>query len=586
MDAQKQRLLLIGGLGHTDLSGKVPRLGLLMLREALRRAGHDAVIENYAMSLNDRLFPPRISSQLARLYERSIHPFVVDGTNPWTHPVKAVRFGLDMKRLRGLGRQLAQFEKDAFEHVATAVTRRIEQEDYDAVGFSLYVGGSTVAALLIADRLRDTFPDLPVFFGGPQTTHFAETIFRTTHAPTALVLGEGEKAIVGLAERLDAVRSGSTDCMRDVPNLCYRDGSGDIVYTRRERMTEEEWVELSGGVYEEADFDGLLQHAFIETSRGCSNMCRFCAQPLVSGTHRYLKPAARVVDEMVQLNRELGISRFECVGSSTPPSQAGAIADELRSRNLQDAFRWILFMRGRDGKTDAAALPGFMEKIGAAGCSSVFFGVEAADNETLRKMGKHETVEDIEAAMTASRQAGIATVGSFIYPYPGMPENEEDLILAFIDRVRPLSAPVQPLGLYPGTWCAQHANEIGCEIMYPSRHDQKAFLAGQKEQPTMDSPEVLTYFLTYPLILSLPMRFWDPFPYKIDGMDYVQYQKMAGKLQKRIAKRNVLLGFSHSHYLMSETLNMTPQDFSERLLYFSITGDGQVARDLIERCNT
>ncbi|MFW6413732.1 MAG: B12-binding domain-containing radical SAM protein [Verrucomicrobiota bacterium] len=580
-----QKFFLVGGLGHTDLSGKVPKLGLLMLRQALKDAGHEAVVANYAMSLNEKIFPPSLSAELIQIYNRSVKPFVNDGEKAWQHPLKALRFGLDISRLRQVGSYLLEHEKTVFQELAEEIARQIETEGFDAVGFSLYLGSSTTGSIIIADILRQKFPRLPIFFGGPQTTHFYETIYRETQAPTALVIGEGETAIVELASRLDRIREGDLQCMLDIPNLCYQDESGKLVLTQRQRLTTEDWIDKSADVYQAADFHGLLRHAFIETSRGCSNMCRFCSQPLVSGTERYLKPASKIVDEMLQLYRELGINKFEFVGSSTPPSQAEQVADELISRGLEDAFSWVLFMRGRDESVRTESKVQYMNKMKRAGCSAIFFGVEAADNQTLEKMGKNETIEEIKESLIASRDAGIGTIGSFIYPYPGMPVNSDELIISFLEEVRPLSAPVQPLGLYPGTWCGENAEESGCEVIYPRREDWKAYLAGKKEKPSMDSPEVLRYLLKYPLILSLPMRFWPPFPYKIDGQTYRQYQKKTSSLQKQIAKRGILLGFSHSHYLMAETLGMPPSDFSERMFYCSLTGDGEVMKELVEKCN-
>jgi radical SAM superfamily enzyme YgiQ (UPF0313 family) len=227
-----------------------------------------------------------------------------------------------------------------------------------------------------------------------------------------------------------------------------------------------------------------------------------------------------------------------------------------------------------------------MRKLKAAGASAIFFGVEAADNETLKRMGKGEKIEDIKAAMSASQAAGLATIGSFIYPYPGMPANEGNLIIDFLREAPPLSAPVQALGLFPGTHCSENAEQTGCEIVYPDERDQQLYQIGRKPKPSMHSPEVLSYLLRYPLILSLPMRLWPPLPYKIDGKSYKEYVAEVNKLQKRIAKLGILLGFSHSHSLISQVLGLSPADLSERMFYCILTGDPQMTENLISLFNS
>jgi|GEM_PF-3351377 len=582
-----KKMLLVGGLGHTDLSGKVPRPGLLMLRKALRQAGHDAVIANYSTTLMHRMFPEQVVKELAHIYTRSIKPFVIEGKKLLPRLWKIPQLAGDMKRLQEISQELARIERGVFQEVGAQISRRVKDEEIDAVGFSLYLGSSSSGSIAMAEILRRENPNTPIFFGGPQTTHFSETIYRETQAPTALVLGEGELSIVRLAEILDALKAGRLNDLSRIPNLVYRAEDGSIIATPRQRISLQEWIEISAVPYQPGDFEGLMRYAFVETSRGCFYRCRFCPQPLLSGTQRYLKPAARVVDEMVENSRRFGITHFEFVGSSTPPGQAEEIADALMARGLQDEFKWVLFMRGKDERPAAIPLSRIMEKIKSAGGSAIFFGVESADNVTLQKMGKKGTIEDTENAMLAAKEAGIATIGSFIYPYPGMAAKEGKQIVAFAERVRPLSAPAQALGIFPGTHAAEHAEEIGCEFEYPEAADQKLYQSGQKPKPSMQSPEVQSQLFNLSVILSLPMHLWPrPFPYKIDGMSYKEYVRKTSKLSKQIAKLGILTGFSHSHFLISQVMGMSPEELSERMFYCSLTGDPEETSRLIDLFNS
>jgi radical SAM superfamily enzyme YgiQ (UPF0313 family) len=583
--ANSRRLLLVGGLGTTDLSGKVPRPGLLMLRQALRQSGHDAVIANYSTSLMARLNPASLVARSAAIFERSIRPFFLEGKKPLRHPLSAARSLFDIKELKFLAREQAAAEKNVIEELGRELIEQVRAEQFDAVGFSLFFGGSTVAAIRLAEILRAAEPSLPIIFGGPQTTHFSETIFQVTGAPTALALGEGEQAIVGIADIIEQLKAGRLNDLSRVPNVVYKDKDGRLVATTRSRLPLNDWVRLSADVYEERDFEGLMRYAFIETSRGCPWLCNFCSQPLLSGTKRNIKPAKNVADEMLSLNQRFGLTHFELVGSSTPPRQAEEIADELITRGLGQKFNWVAFMRGRDQSAEERDNGKLMGKLRRAGASALFFGAEAADDATLKLMGKNESVAEIESMMQAAGQAGIATIASFIYPYPGMPKNEADLIVKFLEDTQPLSAPAQALGLYPGTDSANRANEIGCEIVYPKRWDRWLARAGLKAPATMDSPEVLQYLLTYPLILSLPMKFWPPLPWKIDGKDFSEYVGAVNKLQRRISGLGILSGFSHSHFLISQVLQTAPKDLAAKMFYLSLTGDPAATKKMIGEFN-
>src|SRR3989344_3726567 len=583
--ANSRRLLLVGGLGTTDLSGKVPRPGLLMLRQALRQSGHDAVIANYSTSLMGRLYPADLVSRSAAIFERSVKPLFLDGKKPLRHPLLAARSLLDIRELKVLAGEQAAVEKNVVAEIGREIVDRVRTEVFDGVVFSLFFGGSTVASIRLAESLRAAEPSLPIIFGGPQTTHFSETIFQGTGAPTALVLGEGEQAIVGIAEIIDRLKAGRLDDLSRIPNVVFKNENGRLIATARSRLPNNDWLRLSADAYEEPDFEGVMRYAFIETSRGCPWLCNFCSQPLLSGKLRYLKPAESIVNEMAALNQRFGLTHFELVGSSTPPWQAAEIARALLARGLGDKFSWVAFMRGRDQDTGERDPFKLMDELKRAGAGALFFGAEAADDATLKLMGKKESVADVKTMMLAAGKAGLATMASFIYPYPGMPANEADLIIEFLKAVQPLSAPAQALGLYPGTDSANRANEIGCEIVYPDPHDQKLARAGLKAAATMNSPEVLKYLLTYPLILSLPMRFWPPLPWKIDGQDFSEYVGAVNKLHRRIAELGVLSGFSHSHYLISQVLKTSPRELAAKMFYLSLTGDPKATAGIIEEFN-
>ncbi len=96
-----------------------------------------------------------------------------------------------------------------------------------------------------------------------------------------------------------------------------------------------------------------------------------------------------------------------------------------------------------------------------------------------------------------TRESGICTIASIIYPAPFEDEESRAETLAFLKEVAPDSVPVTIPGMIPGTPWEREPEKYGFE----------------KEQRS----DFWEYALTYKIKLLFPPSLWKPLPYKLDG---------------------------------------------------------------------
>lgn len=150
------------------------------------------------------------------------------------------------------------------------------------------------------------------------------------------------------------------------------------------------------------------------TSRGCPFGCHYCPYPLGQGLpFRYRSPK-NVVDEIEHLVKDLGIEYilFRDPMFSLRQDRVIEICDEIHSRGLN--FKWKCETRPDciDEKT--------LRAMAAAGCNGINFGVESAEMQIQKNVGRKPiSREMIIDRVALCRKLGIKTFCFFIIGLPG-----------------------------------------------------------------------------------------------------------------------------------------------------------------------
>jgi anaerobic magnesium-protoporphyrin IX monomethyl ester cyclase len=186
------------------------------------------------------------------------------------------------------------------------------------------------------------------------------------------------------------------------------------------------------------------------TSRGCPFNCSFCASRIVSGKKYRIHSAEYVVEEMELLKREYKAQQLLITDDTFTIDHARLeqICRGMIDRKLNLA--WFCFSQVTSVTRDVLTL---MKK---AGCYSIGFGVESADEEILRAMGKPIKPERALTAVHLANELGIKTQAFYIFGFPTETREKMEATIAFAKKVNSTLAFFNMLVPYPGTREFEH----------------------------------------------------------------------------------------------------------------------------------
>lgn len=248
------------------------------------------------------------------------------------------------------------------------------------------------------NTIRRFLPDVIFFTGGYLATNNPDEVMRDVPIFKFAIRGEGELTLLDV---LWAIASGRP--YSDVEGISYRE-NGKVIHNRGRALIKDL------NVLPFPDRSVMRQYAIpmaqIEGTRGCTCRCTFCSyQTFWTCNHRQkvgewrAKSHKIVVDEIEQLAREDGITRFRFLDSSFEnpyfnSERMNQIADELIKRDLNITY-FVNF------RTSAHRIlnDSLMRKLIQSGLISVFLGIESFDRNDLRIFNKSCTEEDLYKAI-------------------------------------------------------------------------------------------------------------------------------------------------------------------------------------------
>ncbi|MDZ4857264.1 MAG: radical SAM protein [Nitrospirota bacterium] len=294
----------------------------------------------------------------------------------------------------------------------------VAKEQPDIVGLSIGTQMQLLAGLTFCKMIKETFPHIHVVVGGnvitrlqdelPKQEQFFKEIFDSA------ILYEGEHALLWLIEALNGERAISS-----VPNLMYRDESG---------------VHLNPEVYTEKttalplpDFDGLpLGRYFVPeliipylATRGCYwGRCTFCDHGQGYFDQFRGVPAAQVVEQIKFLRDKYSCRHFLFSDESYPPALFKKVSQLLVDQDV--GIKWTTLIRFEE------TLQGqeIWDLAAKAGCCTLYYGMESANERVLSLMDKHAKKSVIQRNLHLAAKAGIWNHVMAFYGFPGETREE------------------------------------------------------------------------------------------------------------------------------------------------------------------
>jgi len=311
------------------------------------------------------------------------------------------------------------------------------------------------AAAVIKD-VKSIDPLIWTIMGGPHVSFCAMETMRALPQLDFICLGEGEDVLVEL------VREAHDGCQWErVKGLVYRQGHEIHSTGVRDAIPNMDAIPLPArSLIPLGRYRALHMPVSMTTSRGCPFRCIFCVgRRMLGPTVRYRSPS-KVVDELAYLH---GL-HFHQVNIADDLFTANkrhclAVCDEIIARDLR--VKWACF-----GRVDTVS-PEILERMRAAGCDAVGFGVESANAAILKTIKKGITTQGVLAAVAMCSDAGITPHASFILGLPG--ETPETLreTTDFVEQLKDKGASCgfHLLAPFPGTEVREEHERLGIKIL-------------------------------------------------------------------------------------------------------------------------
>ncbi|MBZ0301871.1 MAG: radical SAM protein, partial [Anaerolineae bacterium] len=216
-------------------------------------------------------------------------------------------------------------------------------------------------------------------------------------------------------------------------------------------------------------------YQFIVTSRGCSAGCIYCIKHVSYQHALRLRSPENIMAEIKMLH-DLGVRYIHMYADlfTINRDQVMGICDEMINSGLKMGFT----CNSRVDYVDEELL----QKMAKAGCDTISWGIESANEEILKNARKGTTAERARRSLTWAKQQGIRNFGYFIVGLPGETRESIQETIDFSKEL-PLDLAIFHIAApYPGTPFFFQVMENGW------------FKPGTKwEQVDMDKSTVLQY---------------------------------------------------------------------------------------------
>jgi len=347
------------------------------------------------------------------------------------------------------GHECAVFDLANPETPAGVVVEEIRRLRPALVGVSFLSTTAYPYARALVRQIRAADSRVRIALGGVFATLNAARILGQCPEVDCIGRGDGEELLLDLLDRLDDPGS--------VAGLTWREPGG-AVRENPERpqardldrwpLPDREAVPIDYVESMPLDVPAVLsldRFATVQSSRGCPFSCVFCDIPTFHRKTWRPRSAASVVAELKAL-QEAGYGSVYFVDDHflLQPRRVEAVCEGIRREGIR--LRW-----GCEGRVDS---PGkrLLPLLARSGCRTLMFGIESGCQKTLDRLGKRQTLAQIDEAVRAAKNAGIPLVhGFFVVGCPD--ETEADMVetFRFAERIPIDTFAFNRLCVYGGT---------------------------------------------------------------------------------------------------------------------------------------
>jgi radical SAM superfamily enzyme YgiQ (UPF0313 family) len=371
----------------------------------------------------------------------------------------------------------------------SAIEMSIAEFQPDMVGITCLTPGRK-KALDVAKMAKDFNDSIKVVMGGAHPTIMHKQLLEHYPFVDYIVLGEGEQTCLEIAQgknpaQINGLVYRENDKIVKTPPRKYVENLDAVPFPAWHLLDLKKYPAIDKGVIRGIDL-AVEPRISVIFSRGCKGHCDFCSTWWIWQGWRH-RSAANMADEIELLYKNHDVRHFCFADDAMSVDRQATIelCDEIIERRLNIAFH----VTTRTDCVDEVVL----EKLKAAGCYKIAFGIETGSPALLEKMRKENDIETAERAIRLSKNAGLLTTALLIIGNVGETENTVKDTIRFLRRAKPDDIGcVGGLWVLPGTKLYQDCKRkgyIGDEFwltdepykIYTSEYSQEELVKMQKK---------------------------------------------------------------------------------------------------------
>ena len=423
-----------------------PHLGLGLLKAGLNRLGIECEVEYFTLDFAHRIgisnyisISSEVWSYFTQVGEWMFMPVIhntdthdQDSYWKWLHSLMPSFFSEEfLTELKTIQYQTEEFIDDCIQ--------QIDWQAFDIIGFSTSHQQNN-ASLAMAKRIKQTYPDKAIVFGGYNTYgEMGIGMLEAFDFVDYACLGEGDVLFPEFLRRYQLGQS-----VKSLPGWAFRE-NGRVSVSDEQAISlpilddlpypdYDDYFDRRSQLFIESEWGGYIP---FETSRGCwwgeRKTCAFCAHN--AGTMSYRKKdfnrAYQELEYLVERYNPHYISAMDAVA----PKQIDELLTKIREGGK--SIRLIYELR-------ATITKDLLDSMQRTGVDNILIGIESFSTPILRQMHKGTTMLLNIQALKWCRELGITVDYNII---SGFPEEDPAEYLHMTETL-PLLTHLQP----PSSW--------------------------------------------------------------------------------------------------------------------------------------
>ncbi|TRZ47927.1 MAG: radical SAM protein, partial [Dehalococcoidia bacterium] len=266
-----------------------------------------------------------------------------------------------------------------------------------------------------AKAVKEVLPSCKVVVGGWHPSYMPDSMLQHPEIDY-VIMGEGERAIVELANSI--TKGEGNSAIAKIPGVAYRH-EGKMVKNASSLISDLDQVPfparhlLPMHLYlRKMEFLDANPVDTMNVIRGCPYNCAFCDTKRLWGSKCRAFSPSRVVDELNHLVNKYGSKGIYFIGDNFTIHKKRTI-ELCKMLKSELDLEWAC-----DTRVDLISRD-LLKEMKAAGCRTIWFGVESGSHHILRKLTKGVSLHHVVQAFKLCSEEGIQISCSFMLGIPG-----------------------------------------------------------------------------------------------------------------------------------------------------------------------